>query len=165
MVSNWTEVHNNIVMEKLQGASNTELAMKYNKNESTISVIFNSHQARALRDRVTSRVLEEQIDNLPEKTKRMILRLHERLEEFIDDDTLAKNNRLAYTETTVKVLGAITKKEVIASSGPVNITNNHLTVLNDPKKRDLLALGLAEAEEVRVLHAGINGESIDRSTK
>lgn len=163
MIKNWTPLHEAVVMAKVQGKNNSDIAREFNLGEASVSVICNSWQAKQKIAQITENIYKEGSENISEERKAIIRKAYERMKDFIDNDILASAAPFQYISQTIKiaeVMEAAERKSPEVSS----VTNNNIVVLERPEHLDALREGLKRAEQARQLHSGTVG-SIDKTVK
>ena len=104
------------------------------------------------------------MENLPDSRKQMILKAHERMQEFLNNDNLAMAAPFQHVEKTIKILEVIQASEKKSpTEGTVNIQINN--VMNSPESRSRILDGLSKALRAETLNEEISGESYDQTVR
>jgi hypothetical protein len=167
MVKNWKPVHTAIVMDRIQGMNNTEIAEKYNYAETTIAVICTSRKAKIIIATVEAEIMAKKTLQMPEQRVQAIALAQQRILDFLQDDKLQTMAPLACAPLNMKAFDTLVSADKhIGAGNTINITNNtQFNVLNSEPKRDALAEGLRRAQMVEEMHAHVTGASVDGSEK
>jgi len=162
-IKSWKPHHTAIVMDRVAGATVTELADKYVLSEAMITAIATSRQGKILIANIEQRVLEQKFADLPETRKQGIIKAQQRILDFLADDELQQRAPLACAPVNLKAFESLTNadRHITAVPGSSVTYNTQVNILGSEVKRDALAAGLQRALLAEEMHKMITGESID----
>jgi hypothetical protein len=166
MNKNWKPIHTSIVLEYAAGKSIDYLADKYGYAHSSLANILRTRRAKEMMAGIERKVLSDGVDALPDAVKRAKILAFQRVQTFLQDDSLAEKSPFAFFDRSVKALETLDKleKPIIEHHASVNQQNVQLNIFGNPEKLNELTEGLNRALEVSQMYASLPAETVDGSS-
>lgn len=142
----WHPVYEEVVLLDCLGYARTIIAAEKGFTEEHITNILKTDHARLIRE-VFRRKLEVKVDQtIDQRFETIAHKAMKRVEEVMNNDTLAEKNPLGLFDRAIVLLKAAGK----IKDEPKQITNNTLIVSDE--QMDKLTKGIAVSDEARRLH-------------
>lgn len=163
---NWKPIHTSIVLDYAQGRSISQLAEKYGFASSTIGNIVRTKKARGILARIEGNILRNGTESFPDAVKKGKILAFQRMQELLQNDTLAEKAPFAFFDKAAKSFELFAKYETPESSDPKSVqnTNVQMNIFSNPEQVSALTDGLNKALEVSQRYAELSSGSVDGST-
>lgn len=142
-----------LVISSTAGKANKELAEIYEISETHVSNLLSTEQAHNIKLELKKALLKES----PEIADRMVKvseKAFTRMEEFLENETLAKNSPMNYTDRAMKIFQmtypSAHQAEEKQESNVTNIQNN--VFITQPEILERINEGLKTSNEIAVIH-------------
>lgn len=158
----WEGEYEKIVFESCMGASNTDLAVKYNFTPQHISNIINTEEAREIKRQYVAAVRQGSLDLMETQYGEIVSRSVLNIHTVLHRDDLTQNHPFSQFDRSISALKGLGKLQEEAKAGVINqtnIQNNNTMIITSDDESKIIA-GLNKLEQIKLLHSGVNGDSI-----
>jgi len=158
----WEGQYEKIVFESCMGASNTDLATKHGFTKEHISNILNTEQARLIKSQYVAAIRQGSLDLMEKQYGEIVSRSVDNIHKVLHRDDLTLNHPFSQFDRSVAALKGLGKLQEEAKAGVINqtnIQNNTMIITSDDESKILK--GLDKVQQIKLLHAGVTGDSIN----
>lgn len=156
----WEGEYEKIVFESCMGASNTDLAVKYNFTPQHISNIINTEQARQIKAQYVAAIRQGSLDLMEKQYGEIVSRSVQNMHTVLHREDILQSHPFSQFDRSISALKSLGKLQEEAKAGIVNNTqiNNTMIISSDDESKILK--GIDKLEQIKLLHKGVNGDSI-----
>jgi len=150
----WEAWHESVVIRSVMGTSNTELAELFGVSVTHISNILNCPQALEVKNRIRDQIINEGSDATT-KIAGIRDKALKRVEQYLDNDTLATNNPHQTMSLTLQALKLTMPDEVVKTGDTVinnNINAQQNVLIANPEFIERIAKGLEISNQIEEAH-------------
>jgi len=163
---NWKPIHTSIVLDYAQGRSIAQLAEKYGFADSTIANIVRTVKAKEILSKIEANILRNGTESFPDAIKKGKILAFQRMNEMLQNDSLAEKAPFAFFDRAAKAFEAFSKYDSPEVNSPAHQTNTNvqLNIFQNPEQITALTDGLNKALEVSQRYAELPAGTVDGST-
>jgi hypothetical protein len=162
---NWKPIHTSIVLDYAQGRTISQLCEKYGFASSTIANIVRSKKAKDILARIESNILRSGTESFPDAVKKGKILAFERMQQLLQNDTLAEKAPFAFFDKAAKSFELFAKYETpTPEAASVQNNNVQMNIFSNPEQVSALTDGLNKALEVTQRYAELSSGSVDGSS-
>lgn len=145
----WHPIYEEVVLLDCMGYKRTEIAYRMGFSDMHVTNILKTEQAAIVRKLVLARINGKAMQTIEQRLETVTLKAMQRVEDVINNDTLAEKNPLGVFDRAITLLKGTRKIQPDTESGP------HIgkAIIVSDQQFDKLIKGTAMADEAKRLHA------------